>query len=124
MATTWVPLLSLLGFGRLRCRLWAFHSMHDRVVGFLQVSVAFFEIAGKKCFDLLGHKRREIQLKDSDDGYVHLQVRSAECVLTTTRPQRRSCFDAKGRLKPPAEMVVVLMRIVFSSHKRRPLEID
>jgi kinesin family protein 2/24 len=40
----------------------------------VRVRVAFFEITGKKCFDLLHHKRREIFLKDSEDGYVILQV--------------------------------------------------
>jgi hypothetical protein len=40
----------------------------------VRVRVAFFEIAGKRCFDLLHHTRREIFLKDSEDGYVILQV--------------------------------------------------
>jgi hypothetical protein len=39
-----------------------------------QVLVSFFEIAGKKCFDLLHPKRTEIFLKDSEEGdFVHLQ---------------------------------------------------
>ncbi|KAK3234139.1 hypothetical protein CYMTET_55598, partial [Cymbomonas tetramitiformis] len=49
------------------------HLQQDLEERTVEVSVAFFEIVGKKCADLLGPKRREIALKETEDGFVELQ---------------------------------------------------